>query len=170
MLIFYFVVVLCHSNHISVISWQRYDVWDEEEKARAYTFTDSSNPFPPKPYMHGVRGTGLWWRCKWYTVQTWIAAQSHIMAVTEFIRLSPGSPIQCLNQLSYLPFPKWYYNGTKSTVGCWWTMSVILSLWPACVISRSVAILWRLWRDLEGGELPLDNTYIYTHIVCIHMR
>ena len=35
------VVVLCHSNSISVISWWRYDVWDEKEKARAYTFTDS---------------------------------------------------------------------------------------------------------------------------------
>ena len=36
-----FVVVLCHSNNMSDIYWQWYDVWDEEEKALAYTFTDS---------------------------------------------------------------------------------------------------------------------------------
>ena len=33
--------VLQHSNSISVISWQWYDVWDEKEKAWAYSFTDS---------------------------------------------------------------------------------------------------------------------------------
>ena len=38
---FYFVVDLCHSNSISVISWRWYDVWDEKEKAWAYIFTDS---------------------------------------------------------------------------------------------------------------------------------
>ena len=36
-----FVVVLRHSNSISVISWRRYDVRDDNEKARLYTFTDS---------------------------------------------------------------------------------------------------------------------------------
>ena len=33
-------VVLRHNNSISVISWRWYDVWDEKEKARAYTFND----------------------------------------------------------------------------------------------------------------------------------
>ena len=35
------VVVLCHSNSISVLSWRWYDVWDEEEKSCVHTFTDS---------------------------------------------------------------------------------------------------------------------------------
>ena len=30
------VVILCHSNSISVICWQWYVVWDEKEKSRAY--------------------------------------------------------------------------------------------------------------------------------------
>ena len=36
-----FVVVLCHCNSILVLTWHWYDAWDEEQKAQAYTFTDS---------------------------------------------------------------------------------------------------------------------------------
>ena len=54
---------LCHSNSISVISWQWYDIWDRKEKARAYFFNNSRNLYPPTPYRHGMRGTGFWWCC-----------------------------------------------------------------------------------------------------------
>ena len=42
------VVIWCHINSISVISWWWYDVWDEE-KAQAYTLIDSRDPWPPTP-------------------------------------------------------------------------------------------------------------------------
>ena len=35
------------------------------------------------------------------TVDKWIAVQLNIMAVTELVPLSQGSPTQCLNQLDY---------------------------------------------------------------------
>ena len=38
-----------------------------------------------------------------YTAGKWIAAQLNVLAVIGFVPLSPGSPTQCLNQLSYLP-------------------------------------------------------------------
>ena len=49
-----------------------------------------------------MRGTGLWWRCKLYTPGKWTAAQLNVMALLGFTMLSLGSPIQHLNQLSYL--------------------------------------------------------------------
>ena len=39
---------------------------------------------------------------KLYIAEKGIAAQLNVMAVTEFVPLSPGSTTQCLNQLSYL--------------------------------------------------------------------
>ena len=77
-----FVVVLRNTNIISVIWLQWYDVRDEEEKAWAYTFTDSRDLYPQKPYRHGMRGTGLWWCHKLYTVGKWITSQLIIIAVT----------------------------------------------------------------------------------------
>ena len=70
---FCFVVALHHSNSISIISWWWYDIWDEEEKAWAYTFTNWRDP---TRYRHGMRGTGLWWCCK---LDKWIAAQLNVM-------------------------------------------------------------------------------------------
>ena len=79
-----FVVVSCHSNSISVLSWRWYNnVWDEKEKPRAYTFTDDSRVLlPPTPCRHGMRVTGLWCRCMLYTAGKWIAAQLNVIAVT----------------------------------------------------------------------------------------
>ena len=77
-----FVVVLHRSNNISVISWQWCDVWDEKEKAQTYTFTDSKDLLTPRLYKHGMKGTGLWWHCKLYTVGKRIAAQQNVIAVT----------------------------------------------------------------------------------------
>ena len=42
---------------------------------------------------------------KLYAVGKWIAAQLNVMVVTGFVPLSPVSPTECLNQLSYLPIP-----------------------------------------------------------------
>ena len=67
-----FVVALHHNNSIWVISWLWYHIWDEKEKAWAYTFTDSSDLYPTIPYRHCMRGTGLWWCCKLYTMGKWI--------------------------------------------------------------------------------------------------
>ena len=96
-----FLVVLRHSNSISVISQWWYDAWDEEEKAWAYTFTNSRDLLPPIPFRHAMRGTGLWWCCKLYTTGTWIAAQLNVIALTLFIPLSPGSSSQCLHRLRW---------------------------------------------------------------------
>ena len=60
----WFVVVLCQSNSISIISWWCIDIWDEKEKAQAYSFTVSRDLYPLTPYRHGMIGTGLWWCCK----------------------------------------------------------------------------------------------------------
>ena len=98
-----FVVVLRHSNSISFMSWWWYDAWDEEEKAWAYTFTNSRDLWRPTPHRHGVRGTGLRWCCKLCSMQQCVAAQLNVMAVTGCVSLSAGSPTQCLNQLSYIP-------------------------------------------------------------------
>ena len=38
-----FLIVLCYTNSTSVISWLFYDVGNKENKARAYTFTDSED-------------------------------------------------------------------------------------------------------------------------------
>ena len=38
----------------------------------------------------------------------WIAAQVNVMALSGFISLSAGSPIQCLNQLNYLLTPMFW--------------------------------------------------------------
>ena len=43
--------------------------------------------------------------CKIYTAWKWITAQLNVIAVTGFVPLSPGSPTQRLNQMSYLPTP-----------------------------------------------------------------
>ena len=91
------------NNSIWFISWLWYDIWDEEEKTRAYTFTESRDLYPPKPYWHGIRGTDLWSCCKLYTAGKSIAAQLNVMAMTGFTPLSWGSPTQCLNQMNYLP-------------------------------------------------------------------
>ena len=68
--LFDFVVVLRHSNSISAISWQWYDVWDE------YTVTWITESLT---FRHGTRGTDLWWcislLCKVYRAGKWIAAQ-----------------------------------------------------------------------------------------------
>ena len=50
-----FVVVLCHSNSSSAISWGWYDVWDKKEKAWVYTFTITRDLNLP----HAMRGTGF---------------------------------------------------------------------------------------------------------------
>ena len=42
---------------------------------------------------------------KLYTVVKWIAAHLNIMAVSRFVRQSPGSLTRCHNQLSYLHTP-----------------------------------------------------------------
>ena len=70
-------VVLHHINSISVILWRWYDVWDEE-KVQAYTFTDSKDLYPPTPYRHGMRRTGLWWHWKLYTAQLNVIAMTGI--------------------------------------------------------------------------------------------
>ena len=38
-----------------------------------------------------------------YTTGKWIAAQLNTMTVAGFVPLLPGSPTQCLHELSYLP-------------------------------------------------------------------
>ena len=94
-----FVVVLRHSNSISGICWQWYDVWVEKEKYQAYTiFTRSSS-------YRIMSRADFWSRCKLFTAGKWIAAQLNVMGVTQFVPLSPGSPTLCLNQLSPLPSP-----------------------------------------------------------------
>ena len=60
-----FVVVLHHSNSISVISWHSYDVWDEKEKPRAYTVTNSWDLFvvilhASNTKSHISMGNNLW--------------------------------------------------------------------------------------------------------------
>ena len=102
-LIVCFIAVLRHNNIISVISWWWYAVWDEEEKARVYTFTDSRDL--PTPHRHGMTETSLWWCRKLYTARKWIATQLNVMAVVGFVPLSPRSPIRCLIKQSYLPHP-----------------------------------------------------------------
>ena len=95
------------------------DIWDEEEKEKAYTFTDSGDLQPPTPYMHGMGGTGLWWCCKLYTAGKWIAAQLNVMAVIGFVPMFPGSPpTQRFNQLSYLPTPTYMYRYACSYASC----------------------------------------------------
>ena len=74
-------VVLHNSNNISVISWQCYDIWDEE-KARAYAFTHWQDLEPPTSYRHDMRGTGLWACIKLYIAGKWIAAGLNVIAVT----------------------------------------------------------------------------------------
>ena len=63
-----FVCLMCHGNSIWVISWRWYDVWDEKEKTWVYVFADSKDLRPPTQYKHVMRGIGLWWCCKLYTV------------------------------------------------------------------------------------------------------
>ena len=47
-----FVVVLCHSSSISIISWWWYDVWDEEQKAQVYLLpTEGIFNLPLHRYM-----------------------------------------------------------------------------------------------------------------------
>ena len=52
------------------------------------------------PHQIGIVSEQL--ACKFYTTRKLIAAQLNMMAVPGFIPLSPGSPIQGLNQMSYL--------------------------------------------------------------------
>ena len=94
------------SNSISVISWWWCDVGGgggERPNIHFYRLKGS-----PTPYRHGMRETGLWWRCKLYTEGKWISAQLNVMTVTGFIPLSPWLPTHHLNQLSYLPTHSWY--------------------------------------------------------------
>ena len=73
-----------------------------------------------------MRGTGFWWHNKLYTVRKWIATQKNVMAVTEFISLSPWLPTQCLNQLIYLSNP-------GLLPFCVLTTSQVISGWlPTC--------------------------------------
>ena len=94
------IAVLWHSDSFSVISWQWYDVWDEEEP----TLLPTQGIFkPPTPYRHGMtmRGTGLWWCSKLYTMRKWIPAQLNVMAVTGFVPLSPvTNPVPSPTELS----------------------------------------------------------------------
>ena len=53
-----------------------------EGETQAYTSTYTRDPYPPTPYRRGMRGTGLWWCCKLYTVGKWIAAHLSVMAMT----------------------------------------------------------------------------------------
>ena len=80
--LFCFDIVLHHINSILVISWQWYDIRDEEEKAWANSFTDTRDLKAATPHRNGMRGTGLWWRCKLYTLGEWIATQLNGVAVT----------------------------------------------------------------------------------------
>ena len=64
--------------------------------------------------MYSIRRTGHC--CKLYTMRKWITAQLNVIAVTGFISLSPGSPTQCLNQLSYLPTPSWKWGDTTHSI------------------------------------------------------
>ena len=102
LLILSFVVVLHHSNSISVVYWQWYHVSDGEENVRSYTFTDSG-------IFNLPHHTGMVWEelafdyaVSYTQREKWIAAQLNVMAVVGFVPLSSGSPRQCLNQLSYL--------------------------------------------------------------------
>ena len=108
-----------------------------------------------------MRGTGIWWHCKIYTAGKWIAAQLNVMAVTWFVHLSPGSPTQCLNQVSYLP-TLWNYDSARRVAG-----EIQL---PACFpkfsnsekLMREFAVFWRksnitqyrLQRSNTGKPLP----------------
>ena len=60
-------------------------------------------PHTHAPHRHGMRGTGLWWCCKLYTVGKSTVTQLNDIALAWFVPLSPGSPSQCRNQLNYLP-------------------------------------------------------------------
>ena len=52
---------------------------------------------PLIPHRHGMKGTGLVWQGKVYTVGKWITAQLNVMAVMGFVPLSPASPSLSLN-------------------------------------------------------------------------
>ena len=67
------------SNCISVISRQWNDILEEKEKVQTSIFFYRIKGF----LHHGMRGTGLWWRCKLYTVGKWIAAQLNVIALTK---------------------------------------------------------------------------------------
>ena len=54
-------------------------------------------------FKHSMRETGLWWCCKLWIVQKWIAVQFNVMAVRGFIPLSPRSPTQCLTNWAISP-------------------------------------------------------------------
>ena len=73
-------VVLRHSNSISAISWQWYDVWDEDEKALLPT--QGIFNLPHHIGMVCEELAFLWWRCKLYTAGKWIEAQINVTAMT----------------------------------------------------------------------------------------
>ena len=78
---FVFVIVLRHSNIISVISWWWYDVWDEKEKATLLPTQRIFNLPHHILYM-------LWEELAFYDVVSytqrgkWTAAQLNVIAVT----------------------------------------------------------------------------------------
>ena len=105
-----------------------------------------------------MRGTGLWWRCKLYTVGKQIAAQLYVMAVTGFAPLSPGLPTQRLNQLNYLP-----HTLTDRKVNRYATSS-------ACgrLCDQSVLIMSNAWLRSDKNQILshcFDSTRVWTHEV-----
>ena len=62
------VVVLCHSKSVSVMSWQWYDAWEEEDKALTNLVTDSGDLSLPTQYRFALTGTGILWSCDLCTV------------------------------------------------------------------------------------------------------
>ena len=134
----YFVFVLRHSNSISVISYWWYDVWDEEGKAWAYIL-------PTQGIFNIPTETGFYWRCKLYTVGTWITAQLNIIAVTGFVPQLPGSPIK----LSPQPQGTDQFTGgicLVSSKWCWlYTRCRRALLWIPNSASQSIFSAFKMW-------------------------
>ena len=72
--------------------------WGESPSIRC---TDSRD-FPHHISMV-MRGTGLWWCCKLYAVGEMDCSTAKCYGSDRTHTLAPGSPIQRLNQLNYLP-------------------------------------------------------------------